>query len=229
MSSSVLKIIAIITMLIDHTGKALFTNSLIFSYIGRISFPIFAFQISEGYIHTKNLKKYFYRLLIFAFISQIPFSLFLSTFSSAFSLNIFFTLFLGLFSIYLYDTIIQKYNSKLLGILCAIFIAFIGNVIKVDYGFFGVFSIFIFYIFKNYKFLLTTTFIFNCILHFLNNIVISNFYYPNIILCLCTMLPIIFINLYNGKQGNLNKKFKYVFYLFYPIHMLILYVIYCFI
>ena len=61
MSSFVLKIIAVITMFIDHLGYTIFGKFSYLNYIGRISFPIFAFQISEGYIHTKNLKKYFMR------------------------------------------------------------------------------------------------------------------------------------------------------------------------
>ena len=92
MSSFVLKIIAIITMFIDHLGYAIFGKFSCFNYIGRLSFPIFAFQISEGYIHTKNLKKYFLRLFLFALVSQIPFMLFHSIISRDFSLNIFFTL-----------------------------------------------------------------------------------------------------------------------------------------
>ena len=66
MSAFVLKIIACITMFIDHLGYAVFHGEASwFNYVGRLAFPIFAFQISEGYIHTKNLKKYFYRLVIF--------------------------------------------------------------------------------------------------------------------------------------------------------------------
>ena len=92
MSSFVLKIIAMTTMLTDHLGDSIFNYANFMNVIGRIAFPIFAFQISEGYIHTKNLKKYFLRLFVFALISQAPFMLFLSMFSSGFTLNIFFTL-----------------------------------------------------------------------------------------------------------------------------------------
>lgn len=96
MSAFVLKIIAIITMFIDHLGYAIYGRLSFFNYIGRIAFPIFAFQISEGYIYTKNLKKYLLRLFVFAIISQIPFLLFYSIFSKNFALNIFFTLLLGM-------------------------------------------------------------------------------------------------------------------------------------
>ena len=236
MTSSVLKIIAIITMIIDHTGKELFPKELIFTYIGRIAFPIFAFQISEGYIHTKNFKKYFYRLLIFALVYQIPFSLFLGVFYDGDELNIFFTLLLGLLSIYTYDTIVKKLStnnfllkffSTFLGFFMVLTIASVGDSLNVDYGFFGVFIIFLFYILKNKKILLTLTFILSCFLKYLDTLISTDFYYPNIILCVCTMIPIIFINLYNGKQGKLNQKLKYVFYLVYPVHLLLLYSIYC--
>lgn len=108
MTSFALKILACITMFIDHLGYIIFHKFSYFNYIGRLAFPIFAFQISEGFVHTKNIKKYFLRLGIFAVLSQIPFSLFHSTFSNEFSLNVFFTLFLGLLSIFLYDKIPYK-------------------------------------------------------------------------------------------------------------------------
>ena len=59
MSSFVLKIIALISMFIDHLGYTLYQKFSNFNYIGRIAFPIFAFQISEGYKHTHSKKKLF--------------------------------------------------------------------------------------------------------------------------------------------------------------------------
>ena len=59
MTSFTLKIIALITMFIDHLGYAIFNKFSFFNYIGRVAFPIFAFQISEGFHYTKNVKKYF--------------------------------------------------------------------------------------------------------------------------------------------------------------------------
>ena len=85
MTSFILKCIAMISMLIDHTSVAYFGQTTLFNVIGRIAFPIFAFQISEGYIHTKNLKKYLLRLFCFAIISQVPFMLFDSMFTNNFS------------------------------------------------------------------------------------------------------------------------------------------------
>ncbi|MDF2537691.1 MAG: putative rane protein [Herbinix sp.] len=79
MTSTTLKIIAIITMLIDHIGAILIRDNniynLVFRSIGRIAFPIFAFLIVEGFYYTKNVKKYLLRLGLFALISEIPFDI----------------------------------------------------------------------------------------------------------------------------------------------------------
>ena len=91
MTSFILKIIGVITMLFDHVGDAILGRFSFFNLIGRIAFPIFAFQLAVGYTHTRDLKKHIIKLFIFAIISQIPFVLFLSTFTNDFYLNIFFT------------------------------------------------------------------------------------------------------------------------------------------
>ena len=219
MSSFVLKIIAIITMFIDHVGYAIFGKFSFFNYIGRIAFPIFAFQISEGYSHTKDLKKYFLRLFIFAIISQVPFMLFGKIISNDFTLNIFFTLLLGLISIYIYD----KSKYKLLGIISAILIGFLAEFAHCDYGFYGVAIIFLFYVFKSDVIKSSIAFMLSTTIKYLIPIFKYGFYDIYLYLLICTLLPIIFISLYNGKKG---KDTKYLLYLFYPIHLLLIYGIY---
>ena len=217
-SSFTLKIIAIIFMLCDHFGDAILKPFSFFFFFFRIAFPIFAFQLTEGYIHTKNLKKYFKRLIIFAIISQIPFMLFSSTFTSRFSLNIFFTLFIGLFAIYIYD----KSHNKFLGILVTIFLCALAQLIKTDYGAWGVCIIMIFYIFKDKKIWMCLLYLLSCLLKYLPYLLAYNFHYIYMLLLLGTASSIFFIILYNGKQG---KKVKYLLYAFYPLHMLALYFI----
>ena len=220
MSSFVLKIIAIITMFIDHLGYAIFGKFSCFNYIGRLSFPIFAFQISEGYIHTKNLKKYFLRLFLFALVSQIPFMLFHSIISSDFSLNIFFTLFLGLLSIYIYD----ECKYKFLGIIASVLLALIAQFSHCDYGAYGVAIILIFYIFKNN--IITSSMFFiiaTLIRYFLPCIKYGIFQRKYLYLFICTIIPCLFFAAYNGKKG---KNTKYLLYLFYPIHLILIYGIY---
>ncbi|WP_312694011.1 TraX family protein, partial [Caproiciproducens sp.] len=95
MSSSQLKVLAVVTMLTDHIGAILFPSVLLFRIIGRLSFPLFCFLISEGLLYTANLKGYLERLFFFALISEVPYDLaFHGTVYYPQSQNVFFTLFL---------------------------------------------------------------------------------------------------------------------------------------
>lgn len=234
MTSFILKIIAVVTMFCDHFGYAFLEHFSFFNIIGRIAFPIFAFQISEGYIHTKDVKKYLIRLLIFAVTSQLPFYLFLQKFlpTSPTNFNIFFTLSLGLICIIIYDyftkQITQKSNNsflntyilKSISILCVLFIAILAETLKTDYGFFGVIVIFAFYFFKNNKLAMVLSFSIFCMLKYGILIASYGFNWLYICNCIATIFPIIFIILYNGTQG---KKIKYFLYAFYPLHLILLY------
>ena len=242
MTSFALKIIAMITMFCDHLGDAIFKGFSYFNYIGRIAFPIFAFQISEGYIHTKNLKKYLIRLMIFALISQIPYILFLSLYSRGVRLNVFFTLALGLIAICLHSyihkdisgTIDTRIKSSIPNISLKLIVEFlpvaavciIGELAKVDYGWWGVLLVFIFYYFKQNKLAMNISFITMCIIYYGIDIIQTGFNTIYIWLFAFNVLPILFINLYNGKQG---KKIKYLLYIFYPAHLLILYLLFNFV
>lgn len=235
MTSFCLKIIAIISMFIDHLGDAWFKQTTAMNVIGRLAFPIFAFQITEGYIHTKNLKKYFLRLFTFALISQLPFILFRSIFATEFSLNIFFTLFFGLFTIFLYDKLtknsfnfvknkkIDQVLKNILAILCLIIIGILAEITKFDYGFYGIFVIFIFYVFRSNKILMYLSFIIASIIRYGLMIYANGYHYLYIYLIIFTILSLVLIHFYKGKQG---KKTKYFMYVFYPMHLLILYLLF---
>ena len=218
MSSFVLKIIAIISMFLDHLSYTIYGGFSWLNYIGRLAFPIFAFQITEGYLHTKDLKKYFIRLGTFAIFSQIPYFIFTSTFTDIFTLNIFFTLFSGLLAIFIFD----KFENKYLGFLGATLIAIISEYLHFDYGCFGILIIFIFYIFKNNQIRMSIAFVFAVTLKYIIFLTKNDFYYAYYVLALFTMLSIIPILLYNQKQG---KNIKYLFYIFYPVHLFLLYLL----
>ena len=221
MSSFTLKIIALLSMLCDHLGYTILGQFSFMNYIGRIAFPVFAFCITEGYVHTKNIKKYFLRLGILAIISQIPYMLFESTFLNHINLNIIFTLILGLFTILLYD----KSKNKLLGLILTILLGCFAQFFYFDYGWFGIAIIFIFYIFKDNKPFMNLSFILatfaNYYYMFLRT---SRFEYIFIIFFAC--LSLIPINLYNGKKG---RNAKYLLYIFYPLHFIVLYLVSTFI
>ena len=233
MSSFVIKLIAIITMLCDHSGDAIIGHFSILNIIGRIAFPLFCFQIVIGYKHTKNVKKYLLRLFIFGFISQIPFGLFTYSYLGRFDLlNVYFTLALGLLAIYIFDTFSKKY--KPIAIVLDIFLMVIAELAQTDYGWFGVCLIICIYLFYNDKKYIQKSE--NSVTYFNNNILFtivffalvlikfSNYfsvgsYYLGIVQIIGTFFPIVFMLLYNGKKG---PSMKYVFYAFYPVHLLIL-------
>ena len=231
MSSFVLKIVAIITMLIDHSGDMIIRHLSIMNVIGRIAFPIFAFQLIVGYKNTSNIKNYIYRLLTFAIISQIPFSFMMYAMGqSILSLNIFFTLTMGVVSLLVYERVNNKFFKYfIIGILIIL-----AQLLKMDYGAWGVILIlFIYFLCPNKyvskepksraekisKYLL---FIFGyftlCLLNSCRYV--GNLPTPWIFaLALGTFFPIIFMLLFNGKKG---PSLKYFFYLFYPVHIIIL-------
>lgn len=216
-----LKIIACITMLLDHIKYGLpETSGILTLYFGRIAFPIFAFLAVEGYVHTSNFNKYLKRLLIFGIISQIPFMLFKTLMTNQISLNIMFTLLLGVSAIFFYE----KIKNKFLGLFVAILMMIIGQVMQVDYGWYGVGLVFIIYLIKNNKITFTIFYILYTLLYYFVNYIklefnTINLYLPYIIF---SIIPIIFMLLYNGKLG---RKTKYFYYWFYPIHLLIIYII----
>ena len=90
-----LKVIALLAMLCDHLGHALFPELIILRIIGRISFPIFAYVLVEGFYYTRDVNKYMLRLGVIALLSEIPFDLMASQKILEFGhQNVFFTLFL---------------------------------------------------------------------------------------------------------------------------------------
>lgn len=215
-----LKIIAIITMLIDHIGAVFLENGtvgyMISRCIGRLAFPIFCFLLVEGFFHTKNLKKYMIRLGIFCFISEVPFDLAFEGKAIEFQhQNVFFTLFIGLCTIAVLQKIEENKNinlfmSQFLKILSVTAGSVLSLVIKSDYQYMGIILITVFYLFRNQKNMLGVFVILVIMLLGGSDIEII------------AAFSIILILLYNGKKGF---GLKYAFYIFYPAHLLCLYLI----
>ena len=232
-TGSTLKWIAIITMLIDHTAATIFdriivsdgmgngvlyTIDMIMRLIGRLGFPIFCFLLVEGFVHTKNLKRYTIRLGMFCVLSEIPFDLAFSGKMFYWDYqNVFFTLFLGILVLSGLKVIdenqkIQGKWEKLIKSLISIFIILAGMgvavLLKTDYSAVGIFTIVVMYLFRNKKMMEA---LMGCIvLTVMSLIEFTSFF---------VLIPIYF---YKGKRG---KQMKYFFYAFYPVHLLLLYLI----
>lgn len=214
MNVFILKIIALITMMIDHYG-AIFQNGIdIYRVIGRLAFPIYCFLLVEGYFHTRNVKKYGIRLLLFALISELPFDLAFYNNLEFKHQNIFFTLFIGLVTMYLLDNM-EKYNLKKPMIIIAA--ALISTFLFVDYSFVGIVYILAFYFTKQFSnrerlykvglILLVTNLLFSSITQQFSLLA----------------LPLIYF--YNGELGPKNKYLQMLFYASYPLHLLVYYLV----
>ena len=236
-NNNTLKIIAMILMLLDHLWGTIIPGNQWMTLIGRMAFPIFAFLIVEGFFHTSDLKKYMKRLFIFGLISEIPFNLiYTGSIIFPFHQNVMFTLLLGLLIINEIDKLknnkeIKKKIIPILKIFLFLLISIIGFV---DYGVTGVLTIVVFYLFRGFKLAWIGQLISLILLYivfFEGQSVILNIFNHEYFLPLQSIgvLSLIFIWLYNGEKGKNNKLIKYLFYSFYPVHMLVIYLIYYFI
>lgn len=99
--SDALKLIAVLTMTIDHIGAILLPNVTVLRMVGRIAFPLFAYQLAVGYVHTRNVRSYALRLALWGLVSQPVYMLAFGM--QPWTLNIFATLLLGLAAIWGWD------------------------------------------------------------------------------------------------------------------------------
>ena len=221
LSGSALKVIAIITMFIDHASKRLLTtnpaytrtlfkvgsNSInglfIFETIGRLAFPIFCFLLVEGFVYTRNRRRYALNLLVFAFISEIPFDLSrsLTPLDPTYQ-NVFFTLLISFLGMWALESLGDR---RMLQAVCVIGLALVSMGLLCDYGPRGYALVLILYLLR------------------------SNALGKTALGCCVTNatwragLAFIPINLYNGQRGFIKEPvLKYAFYAFYPAHILFL-------
>ena len=155
LTSNMLRTIAVILMLSDHIWATYMSLGNWMTYIGRIAFPIFAFQIAEGFVHTSNFKKYALRLLGFALVTEIPFNLFYSSrWFNPYHQNVLFTLLLGLLAIYVLDNLKKNFKGKniALSLLWLALICIAATIGFVDYGFLGMLTVVMFYILRDFPF-----------------------------------------------------------------------------
>lgn len=234
-TSADLHILAMGLMLCDHLWAMLFPAAEWLTCIGRMAFPIFAFMAVEGFIHTHNLRRYLLRLLIGAILSEIPFNLMYGgSIFYPYHQNVLWIFLLSLLIL----SLIEKCRSRfqpVLAVLLSVGLAaagyLIGYITMVDYYGVGILTVLTFYIFRKRN--LT-----NCLLQFLclyilNVKLLGGYYYEftllgrnvEIVQQGLALLALIPIWLYQGKQSFHSKTFQRFCYAFYPVHMLILFLI----
>lgn len=234
-SSAGLHILAMSFMLCDHSWAMLFPAAEWLTCIGRIAFPIFAFMVVEGFFHTHNLRRYLLRLLIWALLAEIPFNLMYGgSIFYPYHQNVLWTFLLSLLIISLIEKCKTRFHT-LLTVLISAGLAvsgfLIGYAAMVDYYGVGVLTVLTFYAFRNRTWI-NRLLQFLC-LYFLNVKLLGGLYYEfeifgytiEIVQQGLALLALIPIWLYRGKQGHHSKTFQYFCYAFYPVHMLLLFVV----
>ncbi len=197
--------IAMLTMLLDHIGLIFFPEEKWLRVIGRMAFPLYCWGIVQGYYQTRNVEHYMGRLLVLALLSQLPYAY-------AFELpklNVIFTLLLGLLAIYVYDRI-ENYKIALLFL-----IALLSSLIPMDYGIYGISLMIIYHLWRGRETIQA---------HLGLNLFCLLFFgwltqmFSLLATLLLTQVPV--LGRYRLKGG-----FRWVYRLFYPAHLLILYVL----
>lgn len=233
LTSNMLRAIAVALMLSDHIWATYMSLGNWMTYIGRMAFPIFAFQIAEGFVHTSSFKKYALRLSVFALVTEIPFNLFYcSRWFNPYHQNVLFTLLLGLLAIYVLDNLKKNFKGKNIAfsLLWIALISVAATLGFADYGFLGMLTVVMFYILRDFPFAwlaqLAAMVLINVV--FFEGQVApvelfgKTFEIPYQGFAVFSLVP---IWLYGGRKGKSSKIMQYGFYAFYPVHMLVLYLI----
>ncbi len=234
LDANMLRALACALMLCDHMWATIVPGNEWMTWLGRLAFPIFAFQIAEGFFHTSNFRNYAVRLLIFGLVSEIPFDLvYGSTILYPYHQNVMFTLLFGLLAIKSLDNAKQKHTAKawIIGILLAALCCLAAAVTLTDYGALGVATVVMFYLCRDFRFSWAVQLVFMVLF---NLILFTGEYIPLTIgshtfelqtqgFAVFALIP---IWLYNGKKGVSNKALQYGFYAFYPVHLLVLYLLF---
>lgn len=204
LNGSWLKVIAILSMLIDHLAYYYGCTTPYFyelmRTVGRIAFPVFAFLLAEGFAHTHNERRYMTSLFAFALISEVPWFLL----NHDTTHNVLFTLLAGLLGMHILSTCKQKWTA----FAFLMTIAIITALTETDYSWYGFGLCMIFFMFRGQPLLQA---IFGIPLMY-------DYGFPGI------LLAFMVITLYNGERGFIHGRCaKYLCYAFYPCHLMLIY------
>ena len=226
-----LHIMAMLFMLCDHLWGTIVPGSDWLTCIGRLSFPILAFMIVEGYFHTKNLRKYVKRLLVFAVLSEIPFDLAMgSRIFYPIHQNVLWSFLISIGLIHWNEKVKEKQVWKrVFVVIASVCIGYIGGLITfVDFYNAGILTVLVFYYFRNKKWWCYAAQL--VCLWYINFELLGGYSYEVqmfgethfIARQGIAVLALIPIWLYQGKQGYHSSGWQYFCYAFYPLHLLIL-------
>ena len=221
LSQEGLKFLACAIMLLDHIGATLIPWGTL-RIIGRLAFPIFCFLLAEGAHYTRNPRNYLLRLGIGAVLSELPFDLALFGSWSWQHQSVMVTLLLGAMAL----LAMKQMTRPLLKVLVLLLFAFLADFMNTDYGGAGVLMIALFGLTRERKY--------GWLVQLLGMYLICRWIIPGgavwfigryVFIEIFAILALIPIWLYSGKKSTSSRAVQWAFYLFYPVHLWILYLI----
>lgn len=236
LSAATLRVLAMVLMLCDHTWALLLPGEQWLTCVGRLAFPIFAFLLTEGFFHTRSLRRYCLRMLFWAVVTEIPFNLMMAGAPLyPYHQNVLWTFLIALLLMAALDQVRQRCAPLPSLLLCALLTAagfLAGYLTMADYYGVGVLTVLVFYFFRGCRW---WDFLGQLVCLYLLHVQLLGGYFFTITLfgrefgivqqglALLALLP---IWLYRGRQGYHARWFQHFGYAFYPLHMLVLYAIY---
>ena len=217
-----LKLLACATMLIDHIGAFLIPN-MAFRAVGRLAFPIYCFLLVQGIRHTRDPWKYLLRMAICAVASELPYDMLIAGGPSWAYQSVMVTLCLGLCM----GISMEKMNKRPLKFLLVVPFVLLAELLNTDYGGYGILMIALFLLvdtsFWGYVVLLGGMLLINWRM---SSAMVSvlGIHIPIQILATGALLP---IAMYSGEQLTHSRTIKWAFFVFYPVHLLVLWLICC--
>lgn len=220
LSGNILKLLALVFMTVDHVGLYIFDNNPIMRIIGRLAFPIFAYMIAEGCRYTKNRARYIVTMIAFAVVCQVV----TSVATNMLYMCIFVTFSFSIILIYSFDYMIRNRTLWSFFVLFCVFavIVVVAEILpmvlpkklsfEMDYGLIGILCPFLVYLGFNRPTKLALCAVGLILLSMVNGYIQW--------FCLLALIP---LALYSGKRGKLNL--KYLFYIYYPLHIAVIYLI----
>lgn len=231
-SSEVLHILAMLFMVLDHLWAVVFPAQLWMTLIGRLAFPIFAFLTVEGFLHTRNFKKYLARMFLFAVISEIPFDyMYSGLLFYPYHQNVLWIFLISLICMYMLEK--ARTNQKtILFIPIAVLICIsgflAGTISMSDYYGPGVLTVLVFYFLRRKTPL--TCILQLLLLYWINTELLGGLCFTITLFGISfefvqqgiAVLALIPIWLYGGNKRIHSKTFQYFCYAFYPAHCLLI-------
>lgn len=219
-----LKLLAMAAMLVDHMGYLLFPTAMWMRYVGRLAFPIFAFQIAEGWYRTHDREKYTLRLLICAVVSEVPFDLaFSGTPVDPGYQNVLWTFCIAAAALWAMEALRRLQIPLPLAALCAGAAGYLlGEALQSDYFGPGVLTVLVFALCRQWHIgrlpELAAMLVINGWLLPSASMTVWGMELP--VQLLAAALPLIW--LYRGRQGPHSPVLQGIWYAFYPAHLLLL-------